>query len=113
MAFELVKFQRWRFKNEDLERLQDRLDDFFDQLYSSDFYAALYSGEMAIGELLENVSVTTGTPAAISHNLRRIPKGVLLAKSTVQLDIWQPTAATSTQIHVQASANATVNLWVF
>lgn len=100
----ITQYQRRRFAGQDLEDLQDRIEEFSNQIYDS----AIISGR-----LIEDTTVVSGSATGIPHNLGRPAKGVILVKSTVQLDIWQPTASDSTHVYVQASANATVNLWVF
>ena len=100
----LNKYQRERFADQNLEQVQDRLQDFVRQFEDS---------EIVGGRLLKDVAVTSGSPAEIPHYLGREPNGVVLVKSTVQLDIWQPTEPTGVFVYVQGSANATVNLWVF
>lgn len=104
MSNTLVPYQRERFDSQDLERLQDRIDQFLQQVYASDIIT---------GVLVQDAAITTGSPAQIPHSLGRIPTGVILVKSTVQLDIWQPTAATKAVIYVQGSATTTASLWVF
>jgi hypothetical protein len=103
MPRKLEQYHRERFDNQDLEILQDRIEQFLRQVYSSDILT---------GVLLQNIAVTTGV-TQIPHSLGRIPIGVILVKNTVQLDIWQPTAATRAVISIQGSAASTVSLWVF
>ena len=99
----LKQFARERFSTGALNRLQDRVQDWATQLDKQ---------EIVNGVLLKDVALTT-SQTSIAHKLGRVPTGVILVRTPVQLDIWEPTAADKDFLYIQASAATTVNLWVF
>lgn len=64
------------------------------------------------GVLLEDVSVGM-SDTTIQHKLGRVPRGYLVVKLDAGSAVWQPAAATSSHIHLQAASDVVISLWVF
>lgn len=68
------------------------------------------------GELLTDITITSGTPLEVSHQLGRRIQGWAVVRQNAQADIWDTPGSASaekTRITLNASATVTVSLWVF
>lgn len=71
-------------------------------------------GDIHAGRLLSGIALS-GTPLQVAHGLGRAPVGFILVKSSADVRIFEPGPAPdpSTFLNLQASASATVSIWVF
>lgn len=68
------------------------------------------------GVLLKSVALVTGQANAVSHTLNRTLQGWLIVRQRAQAQIWDSqdsNSAPDTTLLLHASANVTVDLWVF
>lgn len=63
------------------------------------------------GLLLQNVSIST-SGSQVEHKLGRVPQGWIVMDKTAQGDVWRDSWDDKV-IRLDASANTTINLWVF
>lgn len=98
------KYQRERFADPDIEKSQDRLQDFTKQFEQS---------QILSGRLIKDVAISSASTTEISHGLGRAPVGVILVKTSAQVDFWEPTAADNFFIYARTSVSGIFNLWVF
>lgn len=67
------------------------------------------------GRLIKDVEISTGTPLLIDHKLGRDPYWIVVGKSA-EADVWDSQASNDTPkrtLVLNASADVTVQLWVF
>jgi hypothetical protein len=87
----------------DLDALKDRIAEFAQQLEIN---------PTLDGALVESENMVAATPRALNHKLGRQPRGWILtdidAAATVHRTAWDDKT-----ISLEASANATVSVWVF
>jgi hypothetical protein len=93
-------------KDEELNQVQGNLDEWTKQL------------ELPIldGQLVENISLTSGSTTAINHGLSRAIRGWFVVKQNASAIIWAVDANQTLpirQLVLSTSANVTINLWVF
>jgi hypothetical protein len=67
------------------------------------------------GVLLKNIKLQTGAPNKINHSLGRTPQGWIIVRQNANSVIWQVNASEliNTTLQLEASANVTIDLWVF
>lgn len=68
------------------------------------------------GQYLEGISIITGTPKVINHQLGRTLKGWFIGRKSTNSVIWdsQTTNANPTKtLILNSSANITISIWVF
>lgn len=85
-------------------KLQERLQDFF---------APLLINPTLDGTLLTNVQLTTAE-TNVGHKLGRKPIGWIIVRKNANAEVWEPSSLyPASFIQLQASANVTIDLWVF
>jgi hypothetical protein len=90
--------------NDDVSKLQERLQEFF---------VPLVNNPMLDGLLLTNINVGT-SETKVEHQLRRAPIGWIIVNKSANADVWQSSGALNTAfLNLQASAPVTISLWVF
>ena len=67
--------------------------------------------EILGGVLITSVAVST-TPVAIAHKLGRRPRGWVVVDDNTGVIVWR-TASDAQFLTLDASASATISLWVF
>lgn len=67
------------------------------------------------GTLIEDVTITTGTPKVVNHGLGREPVGFLVLDRDANAIVWQSTTTVNyaNRMTLNSSANVTISLWVF
>jgi hypothetical protein len=98
---EIKPLKRINPKDGDLNSVQLSVKEYLDQLAPNMFL---------IGNLLE-ITVTT-TATEFNHGLQKTPFGWFVLDKTANADIWR-TAWDSKTITLDATASATIKLWVF
>lgn len=101
----LKKFKKIDFKDKDVSRFQDSVDEYLNQL----------NGVVLDGIILNDVLVGTSS-TDISHKLGRTFQGWHLLDIQGDARVWRDTASTSDLtkfLPLKASAAVTVSLWVF
>lgn len=72
--------------------------------------------EIINGQLIENISIPTGSVVRVSHGLQRPLKGWIVVKQNANSSIWDSENSNSQKTQfllLNSSANVTVSLWVF
>ena len=64
------------------------------------------------GYLLSGIVLSASTPKAIPHNLGVVPMGWILTDNQASATVWR-VSWTAQVITLEASANTTINVWVF
>jgi len=96
-------FDRFADEDEKLVQLQDRLEAFF---------KAIEDCPLVDGRGIEDVAITSGTPLEVEHLLGRVPEGYVVTKRSAGASVFH-TAIDDEHLTLDASANVTVNLWVY
>lgn len=65
------------------------------------------------GSQLSNIALVANTPLTINHYLGRQMQGWLLVDKNANAVIWRTQNFNSQTLTLEASANVTINLWVF
>jgi hypothetical protein len=65
------------------------------------------------GNQIENIILVANVPKAINHLLMKIPQGWFLVDKTSDATIWRSAIFTNTTITLTASANTTIDLYIF
>jgi hypothetical protein len=68
------------------------------------------------GELVQDVSLVSGTDQAVSHKLSRKPNGFIVVDKNANADVWQSTTVNNIKDRVlllRASATVKISLWIF
>jgi hypothetical protein len=102
----LPAFEKLRTGVDNLDRLQDRL---------LKVLSALLRLPLLDGQLVEDLALTSGLNN-LNHGLGRSLRGYLVVRASADVRLWDDDAASSAPqlFHrIQASAPATVTLWVF
>lgn len=90
--------------NEDVSKLQERLQEFF---------APLIANPMLDGTMLTNVAIGT-SPTKVEHKLRREIQGWVVVRNNTNCTIWEPSRELSGAfVTLQSSSATTIDLWVF
>lgn len=101
----MKRFVRIKTDDAELNKLQDRLEEYF---RSFDFSSILD------GHLLEDVALVNGSTTTVPHGLGRVPKGLILVKSDPFTDVQEDSEADRNFLYLQATtADSTISLWVF
>jgi hypothetical protein len=105
----LTFFRRIRSQNNDIRLLQDAVDPVFKGILSS---------RILDGNLLEDITITGGTPLTIDHKLGRELKGWIVVRQDVSTQIWDsqdtnPVPSSTLILNATAATVVTINLWVF
>ena len=102
----LSRFAKVQVEDEELSRVQDRVKAALDPLTSI---------PLLDGVLLEGVVITAGSFTPVAHRLARPWRGYLVLTRGANAVVWNQTAGSDSGsfLYLQASANVTVNLWVF
>ena len=58
-------------------------------------------------------TLVANKPQAINHGLGRSPQGWFLIDNTADSVVWRTQPFNATSLTLEASANTTINLWVF
>lgn len=100
----LRDFKKVAGADEDVAKLQERLQEFF---------APLLANPMLDGALLQNIALNSNV-TQVPHKLQRPFSGWIVVRKTADENVWEPTrVAGSSFINLQASGAVTVDLWVF
>jgi hypothetical protein len=76
--------------------------------------APLEKHVLLTGVLLNNVEIVAGITEVIGHGLGRSPRGYLIVKKNADANVWESDGRFSDKLlHLNASANVTVSIWVF
>lgn len=97
------QFRQSIFEDSNLSLFQQALNDQFSQIGKIPFIN---------GNLIENVSLTSGQNNSIEHKLGRVAKGYFILTKDSQADIWNG-ELTDKVIILLSSSNTVVDLWVF
>lgn len=95
-------FKKVAGADEDVAKLQDRLQEFFAQFIGN---------PLLNGVLLTNVSLSS-TATNVEHKLGRPHLGWIIVRKDANADIWE-SDTTKSFVKLTADANVTVDLWVF
>ena len=60
-----------------------------------------------------SATLVVSTPMAINHGLGRLPQGWFLPDNPAHADLWRTQPVSQTALTLEASANTTINVWVF
>lgn len=100
-------FEKTRSSNADVRAVQESTESAL---------LALGDAQITQGRLIKSVSITAGSAARVDHKLGKAPAGWLVVGKSAEATVWDEQAANGTPARtlvLQASANVTVNLWVF
>lgn len=97
-------FKRVVGANAEVAELQKRLLEFF---------VPIIANPLLDGVLLTNVAVGT-SPTKVEHKLQREIQGWIVVRNGANSVVWEPVRElTSIYVTLQATADTTVDLWVF
>lgn len=66
------------------------------------------------GQMLQNVRVLSGQANMVPHKLGRKPRGWFVVSPKQEVSVWEEfSELPSSMLKLQASATATINIWVF
>lgn len=79
-------------------------------------FASIFVKEILDGQIIANVDLTAGVSVSVPHKLGRIYNGYIVIKQNAHGTTYDDAAANidnKSYIYIRASANMTVDLWVF
>ena len=100
-------FERISVTDPEIQNLQYRLEETLRPVTSS---------SVIDGNLIEDISLASGTTSKIAHKLDRRPIGwIIVGKDAAQhvYDVNSGKTDLDTYIHLTAGGTVTVNIWVF
>lgn len=101
----IAPFRRVRSQDDVVRQLQDAVGAVFQDVVSR---------EILDGQVIEGVQITTGTPYAVSHKLSRALVGYIVIRKNADANVWDSvSAAPSSILILNSSANVTISVWVF
>lgn len=101
----IPELRRVRSNDDSLRQLQDGVDFVL---------RAISTKEILDGVLIQDISITSGTAKIVDHKLGRVPLGYIVVSRNANSNIWTSTSSVpSSVLKLNASANVTINLWVF
>lgn len=101
----ILPFRRIRTDNSDIQKLQDSTDETF---------RSFQKKEILEGRLLEDVAIVSGTAKIVQHKMGRALRGWIIAGKDADARVWEtPSTTPRSSLILNASANVTVNIWVF
>lgn len=65
------------------------------------------------GNQINSIVLVANKPQAINHLLQRMPQGWFVVDQNANAVIWRSTTWTTTMITLEASANVTIDLYVY
>lgn len=65
------------------------------------------------GNQINDVNLVASKPLAINHLLQRMPQGWFLVDKTTNSQVWRTAPFTNTTITLEASANTTIDLYIY
>lgn len=68
--------------------------------------------EILDGRIISDIEITSGTTKTVNHGLDRQPQGYIVIKNSSNAVIYGDTFTSST-LELDASANTTIDIWVF
>ena len=101
---EITKVKKYHTEDHNLRAFQDSVDKAVSEI-SAKF--------ILNGNLVKDISIVTGTPKTIEHKLGREYIGWLAVKRSSGALLWQSTSTVPGTLVLNASANVSVDLWVF
>lgn len=102
----LKSFKKLGSESEETNRIQENITAALEPFLRS---------EVVNGVLLKGIKLQTGAPNKVNHSLGRAPQGWIVVRQNANSVIWQVNASEliSTTLQLEASANVTIDLWVF
>lgn len=99
-----TELQRHDAQDRDLAELQDRLAEFAQQVSEC---------PLLVGQVVEDIEITSGTPETVYHKLDRTPEGWIVVRQSASASVFESGTYDSTEITLDASANVTISVWVY
>lgn len=96
-----------RTADRDLMSVQDTVKQLFQEIAPNPFLK---------GNLVKNISITSGTVSAVAHGLKDPVTGYIVTRNQANAVIWDTQSANSNAkllFYLNASANTTVDVWFF
>lgn len=103
----ISQLMKIKTQDKDLMSVQDSVDQLFQEIAPNPFLK---------GNLVRNISITSGAVAAVAHGLKDPVTGYIVTKNSANAVIWDTQSAnTSAQLlyYLNASANTTIDVWFF
>jgi hypothetical protein len=97
-----LRFKKTQPQDYQTDKLQSNIEELVGQIQSSIFFD---------GRLLTGVTINT-SDTVINHLLGREPRGFIVVKLLNNSVIWQ-TSSSKRTLTLRASAQTTIDLWVF
>ena len=99
-----VDFERHDSGKRHMSDLQDRIEEFSRQVSDC---------PLIVGNLIADVSITSGTPEAVAHGLGRTPEGWIVVRRDADATVFESGDYDSKWLTLDAGANVTVSVWVY
>jgi hypothetical protein len=101
----LPSFRKTRVLNADVKNFQDAVAQIFNQILKK---------QIIDGVILEDLTITSGTPLSIDHGLNTLIRGWIVIRKNASSNIYESASDTPTKtLILNASSNVTISLWVF
>lgn len=101
----ISKFKQIKSEDYELMRVQDNVNAAF---------IPIQNAEIINGQVLKNISLTTGQPNIINHRLNRNLVGYLVIRKDSNANVWDASSSTpNLTILLYTDSNCRVDLYVF
>lgn len=99
----MKRFKRINFKDDALNRFQGNCGETFDTITSN---------PLLNGLRVDDIAIVSGTNKSVAHGLGREPQGWFVIGQYSASSVYE-ISRSSTFLIIDASANVTVDLWIF
>ncbi len=103
----IKKFQKYKFNNSELDRVQDNVEKFSEQFTNI---------EILDGQSITNLRLTSGIVNEVEHKLGRELQGWIITRIRGNAIVWDDQDVNkkkSLTLRLVCNSNVTVDLWVF